>query len=95
MAIQGLPQGRVMSFWGTHGSFGMSGGEMYLPDGYTLQYPIGRSLDDKYRIQLDSDEELRGEVMPDVRVLWTDETVRKAFVKRQDVLLDSATTFFQ
>jgi carboxyl-terminal processing protease len=79
-----------MGFWGTHGSFGMSGGEMYLPGGYTLYYPIGRSLDADYRIQLDSDEDLRGGVTPDIRVPWTEETVHKAFVERQDVLLEFA-----
>jgi hypothetical protein len=50
-------------------------GEMYLPHGYTVHYPIGRSLDANYRIQLDSDEDLRGGVTPDVRVPWTEKTV--------------------
>jgi carboxyl-terminal processing protease len=95
MSIQRLPQGQVMGFWGTYGSFGMSGGELYLPDGYTLHYPIGRSLDAEYQIQLDSDEDLRGGVPPDIRVPWTEETVRKTFVERQDVLLDSAIQFLQ
>jgi carboxyl-terminal processing protease len=95
MAIQRLPQGHVVGFWGTHGSFGMSGGEMYLPDGNTLHYPIGRSLDAEYQIQLDSNENLRGGVPPDIRVPWTEETVRKAFAERQDIVLDFAIQFLQ
>jgi hypothetical protein len=51
----------------------MSGGEIHLPDGYTLHYPIGRSLDAQHRIQLESNEDLQGGVTHHARVPWTGE----------------------
>jgi hypothetical protein len=71
----------------------MSGGRIRLPGGYTLYYPIGQSLDAAHRIQLGADAGLRGGVEPDVRVPWSEETVRRTFVEGQDVVLDAAVRF--
>jgi hypothetical protein len=89
-----LPDGHV-GLSGADGSFGMSGGRIRLPGGYTLHDPIGRSLDAAHRVQLDTDAELRGGVEPDVRVPWTEEAARRTFVEGQDVVLDAAVRFLQ
>lgn len=74
MAIARLPQGRVIGFHGTNGSFGMVGGEIALPGGYTISYPFGRSVDKNGVVQLDSRNGIGG-VAPGLRVPKTLENV--------------------
>src|SRR5665647_71603 len=59
-----------MSFHGTNGSFGMVGGEIALPGGYTIGYPFGRSEDRYGVVQIDSRNGIGG-VAPDERVPMT------------------------
>jgi carboxyl-terminal processing protease len=79
-----------VGFYGTYGSFGMSGAEIRMPSGLTVEYPNGRSLDVRGDIQLDSDWRLEGGVTPDVRVPLTLETARAQFLERRDVVLQTA-----
>lgn len=72
MTIKNLPQGLVVGFWGTNGSFGMTGGKALLPDGYEVAFPFGRSLDINEVIQLDSRNGIGG-VVPDVCIPMTSE----------------------
>lgn len=67
MAIKNLPNGHVVSLYGTNGSFGLTGGEACMPLGYTISFPTGQSLDENKVIQLDSTNGVGG-VTPDVRV---------------------------
>jgi carboxyl-terminal processing protease len=59
-----------MGFHGTNGSFGMVGGEIALPGGYTIGYPFGRSVDRYGVVQIDSRNGIGG-VAPDERVPMT------------------------
>ena len=82
--------GHVVGFHGTHGSFGMSGYEVKLPAGLTVNYPAGHSLDANGVVQLDSDWSLKGGVTPDIRVPVTTDTVRAQFQEGRDVVLETA-----
>ena len=62
-----LAQGKVIGFNGTNGSFGMVGGEIALPGGYSIGYPFGRSVDAEGQVQLDSRNGVGG-VAPGLRV---------------------------
>jgi len=93
MAIQRLPKGRVVGSYGTYGSFGISGGFVEMPEGLVVVFPPGRSLDESFRIQLDSDAELSGGVSPDLRVPLNDYTVRRRFVDGVDVELEASIGF--
>lgn len=93
MAIQRLPQGAVIGFHGTYGSFGMTGGVIKLPEGLILHYPDGQSLDAQGMIQLDSNDGLQGGVVPTVPISMTAETAQALFVKNEDVLLDFAIRY--
>jgi carboxyl-terminal processing protease len=93
MAIQRLPQGHVMGFYGTHGSFGLVAGESALPAGLGIQFPLGRSLDSNSVIQVDSDRTLTGGVVPDLRIPLTVETVQRKFAGAVDVELEEAQAF--
>ena len=54
MAIKRLPQGRVVGFAGTNGSFGMVGDGVLMPGGFIIQWPFGQSLDEREIVQIDS-----------------------------------------
>lgn len=88
MCISQLPNGRVIGFHGTNGSFGMTGGEIKMPGGYTIGYPYGRSVDENGVIQLDSRNGIGG-VAPNPRVPKTLENVL-AFAAGTDVELQYA-----
>lgn len=95
LAIQRLPQGTVIGTHGTYGSFGLTGGQIKLPSGYTLDFPTGQSLDAKQRIQLDSDHTLQGGILPDIRVPLTEENARASYIQGRDVVLEFAEKFLQ
>ena len=87
--------GHVVGFHGTHGSFGMSGAEVLMPEGLTIEYPHGQSLDANGVVQLDSDWRLEGGVTPDIRVPLTTDTVRAQFKDGRDVVLETAVGTLQ
>jgi carboxyl-terminal processing protease len=68
MGIKNLARGTVIGFNGTNGSFGIVGVHITLPGPYTFRYAYGRSLDTKGIVQLDSNSDDIGGVIPDIRV---------------------------
>ena len=54
MGIKRLPQGKVVGFTGTNGSFGMVGAAALMPGGFMVGWPFGQSLDRNKIVQLDS-----------------------------------------
>ena len=91
MCISRMPNGKVLGFYGTNGSFGMTGGQIAMPGGYTIKYPFGRSIDKNGVIQLDSRNGIGG-VPPDLRVPKTLENVL-AFAAGTDVELQYAINY--
>jgi carboxyl-terminal processing protease len=87
MAIQKLPQGQVISFYASNGSFGMAAGRFNMPCDLSVTYTNGRSLDRDHNIQIDSDANLNGGVHPDIRVPLNQQTMHQAFVEGKDVEL--------
>jgi carboxyl-terminal processing protease len=88
MCISQLPNGSVIGFHGTNGSFGMTGGAIKMPGGYTIEYPFGRSIDENGVIQLDSRNGIGG-VAPNPRVPKALENVL-AFAAGTDVEIQYA-----
>lgn len=82
----------VVGFYGTYGSFAMSGAEVRMPGGLTVEYPNGRSLDANGVVQIDADWRLEGGVAPDIRVPLTFDAVRAQFQEGRDVVLEAALT---
>jgi carboxyl-terminal processing protease len=93
MALSKLPQCKVVSFYGSHGSFGITAPEYELlsvQDSLHVSYPHGRSLDIDNEIQVDSDSNMAGGVIPDIRPPLTDDTIDKMFLQGVDVELEYA-----
>jgi carboxyl-terminal processing protease len=94
MCVQKLPQGGVVGFHGTNGSFGMVGDyNVILPGDYKIGYPIGRSVDQLGVVQLDSRNGIGG-VAPNPRVPKTFENVL-AFAAGTDVELQYAIRYLR
>ena len=94
MGISRAPKGKVIGFHGTNGSFGMVGGKIYMPGGYSFGYPYGRSLDVNGTIQLDSGTEGTGGIVPGLRVPKTMENVLN-FTRGVDVELNYAVEYLR
>ena len=95
MAVGRLPRNKIVSFYGSNGSFGMieSWSYHYLyppPDDLYFRYPVGRSLDKNMKIQLDSDSTMLGGVRPDIRVPLNDTVIDQLYIDSIDVELKYA-----
>lgn len=76
MGIRNLPNGKVVGFFGTNGSFGMAGDTALLPEGLAVSFPYGQSLDKNKVVQLDSRDGVGG-VAPTNRIPMTLENALK------------------
>jgi carboxyl-terminal processing protease len=88
MGIHNLDNGDTLGFYGTNGSFGLTGSEAALPGGLTVSWPSGQSLDADGQIQLDSRGGTGG-VAPDIRIPMTSERAQR-IAKGEDVELEEA-----
>lgn len=93
---EGLPMvflksgtGKIISFYGTNGAFGMNGPRAVLPLGMYMFFPDGASLDENRNIQVDSNGALAGGISPQIRVPVNEETVSRAMAG-EDVQLTYA-----
>ena len=65
--INDKPNGAVLGFHGTRGSFAAAGGEILMPGGIALHYPYGRAVDAQGVVQIDSRNGVGG-VLPKLRI---------------------------
>ena len=72
LGIRDLPNGDTLGFYGTNGSFGLTGSEALMPGGLTVAWPAGQSLDANRQIQIDSRDGIGG-VEPTIRIPMTRE----------------------
>jgi carboxyl-terminal processing protease len=91
--INEQPTGAALGFHGTRGSFALAGGAIALPDGLSLHYPYGRSVDANGIVQLDSRNGLGG-VTPRIRVPKTFDNIM-AYATGVDVELRYAIDYLQ
>ena len=70
MGIRNLPNGDTLGFFGTNGSFGLSGSVAVMPGSLTVHWPCGQSLGEDGRVQLDSRDGVGG-VAPTIRIPMT------------------------
>jgi len=91
MMFQRLENAQIVSHWGTNGSFGMVNYEpVFMPAGLAVTFPQGKSLNENYVIQLDSDSTLAGGVSPDNKVPITIENIILQWEEGRDVQLEYA-----
>ncbi|MBW2204017.1 MAG: hypothetical protein JRF52_07915 [Deltaproteobacteria bacterium] len=98
MGIKDSLNGRVVGFYGSNGSFGFTGGQIMMPFESDLKfmfgYPIGRSLNANFVVQIDSGKDGKGGVLPTIRVPRTLENVL-AYARGDDVELNFALALFE
>ena len=82
-------RGKVISWYGTNGAFGMENIQAVMPPDMYILFPDGASLNETGGIQIDSDATMTGGVAPDIRVPLTEETVARA-MHGEDVQLTYA-----
>jgi carboxyl-terminal processing protease len=81
--------GKIISWYGTNGAFGMNGLQAVLPLGMYVVFPDGASLDKNRLIQTDSNAQLVGGVAPQIRVPINEDTVARSMAG-EDVQLTYA-----
>jgi carboxyl-terminal processing protease len=88
MGIQNAPNGRIIGFYGSDGSFGMVGDSIKMPCGIKISFPYGQSIDENGIVQIDSRGGVGG-IVPDIRVPMNIFNA-VAFGDGTDVLLNEA-----
>jgi carboxyl-terminal processing protease len=91
MGIKNLPNGETLGYYGTNGSFGLAGAEIEMPNGLTVHFPFGQSLDKNRNIQLDSTGGVGG-VSPSIRIEMTAERAIQT-ANGEDVELEAAIDY--
>jgi carboxyl-terminal processing protease len=81
--------GKIISWYGTDGAFGMNGVQAIMPFGQYLLFPDGASLNQNGTIQVDSNASLAGGVSPQIRVPVNEDTVARSMAD-EDVQLTYA-----
>lgn len=87
------PRGHSVGFHGTNGSFGLAGGEIFMPLDLKIRYPFGRYVDREGQIQLDSRNRTGG-VSVVYRIPKTLDNVL-AFAEGIDVELEYAVNYLR
>jgi carboxyl-terminal processing protease len=95
MALQKLSNCEVVSLYGSQGSFGIIQDDKSIwvfgnPNPLIVGYPSGRSLDADQNIQVDSDQNMLGGVIPDIRPILDEAAIDKIFVQGIDYELECA-----
>ena len=94
MMLTKTGRGAVVSWYGSDGAFGINGLQAIMPLDIYILFPAGASLDEKYRVQVDSNASLNGGVSPTVRVPLDRDTVARAMAG-EDVQLAYATAWLK
>jgi len=89
-ALQGQANVVVMGVLGTEGSLAQVGGEITMPGGYVLHYPVGRYVDEKGNVLITTNAEGDGGVQPDIVIPATVGLFEAQFTRARDSLLDAA-----
>ncbi|MBB6634182.1 S41 family peptidase [Cohnella thailandensis] len=89
LALKGLPNVQIVGFTSSSGSFGLVSSpiEIKMPEGYTLRFPDGRSLDQDQEVQGDADQSGVGGAVPDIKIPLDEETFKESIMDGQDVEL--------
>ena len=91
MMFQRLANANIVSHWGTNGSFGMVDYDpVLMPAGIQIMFPQAMSLNENHIIQLDSDSNLVGGVMPDIKVPNNVDNIKRQWGQGVDVQLEYA-----
>ncbi len=81
---------KVVGMCGTRGAMGVPGGDVRLPNGITVSYPVARSLDSEGKVQIEADAEGNGGIMPTIKVPINTENLQKIFIDGEDIVLQHA-----
>ncbi|MGG3308687.1 S41 family peptidase [Paenibacillus lautus] len=92
LVLKGVPNVKIVGFTSTAGSFGLMSSpiEIKMPEGYVIQFPDGRSLNQNKKVQGDADQTGVGGAVPDIKIPLNEETFKASMMDGQDVELEYA-----
>lgn len=92
LVLKGVPNVKIIGFTSTAGSFGVMSSpiEIKMPEGYVIQFPDGRSLNQDKTVQGDADQTGVGGAVPDIKIPLNEDTFKAGVIDGQDVELKYA-----
>jgi len=89
-SLHQLPNVALIGFSGTDGSWSYPGGQITMPGGYRVTYPIGRYLDSTNAIRIATTSNMKSRVTPDIDLPINMDTCAEFFLKNKDLVLQRA-----
>lgn len=80
----------IIGISNTRGAMGVPGGDVRMPNGITVSYPVARSLDKDGNIQIEGNAQGEGGIIPTVKIPINAENIQKIFVDGKDIVLEKA-----
>jgi len=81
---------QVIGISDTRGAMGVPGGDVRMPNGLTVSYPVARSLDKEGIVQIEANAQGEGGIKPAVKVPLNLENLQKIYIGEEDVVLQQA-----
>lgn len=80
---------QVIGISDTRGAMGVPGGDVRMPGGIILSYPVARSLDENGQIQIEANAKGEGGITPSIKVPVNAETLLK-MAEGKDIVIEKA-----
>ena len=80
---------QVIGMSSTRGSMGVPGGDVRMPNGITLSYPVARSLDKDGQIQIEANAKGEGGITPTIKIPITVESLQR-MAEGKDIVIEKA-----
>lgn len=81
---------QIIGMSNTRGAMGVPGGDIRMPHGITVSYPVARSLDKDGNIQIEGNAQGDGGIAPSIKIPINAENIQKIFVDGKDIVLEKA-----
>lgn len=88
--LQGFPNIVTMGVTGTEGSWACTGGEITMPLGHIISYPIGKLVEESGKVLITAGGDKESRVEPDIRIPLTREGYNAFFNQGRDIVLEHA-----
>ena len=86
---------QIIGMCHTRGAMGVPGGDVRMPDGITVSYPVARSLDKDGNVQIEANAKGEGGIAPTIRIPINTDNLQKIFVDKKDIVLEQAIEYLK
>ncbi|MGC8845237.1 MAG: S41 family peptidase, partial [Candidatus Hydrogenedens sp.] len=84
---------QIIGMCNTRGAMGVPGGDVRMPEGITVSYPVARSLDKDGQVQIEANAQGEGGIAPTIKIPMNEDNLQKIFIDKKDIILERAIEY--